>query len=161
MQAGMQYIHTILHPGETIRTPRILQLYWFGKDELRSYNLFRQTMLAHIIPQLNGQTAVPPIAHLSTSFYELNYSTEEHVLSHLESIQGLGFEYFWLDAYYTKGGFPAGMGNYGLPVEEVIPDPIRFPRGLKPIADAVADQGYKFLLWFEPERVHPGTYVNT
>ncbi|HPY78059.1 MAG TPA: alpha-galactosidase, partial [Anaerohalosphaeraceae bacterium] len=159
MQAGMQYIHTILHPGETIRTPRILQLYWFGQDELRSYNLFRQTMLAHIVPKINGQTAVPPIAHLSTSFYELNYSTEEYVLSHLESIQGLGFEYFWLDAYYTKGGFPAGMGNYGLPIEEIIPDPERFPRGIKSIADAVTNQGYQFLLWFEPERVAGGTYI--
>ena len=156
--AGMQAMHLKLHPGETIRSPRILQLYWSGKDPWRGYNQFRRVMFAHVMPRIGGQLVVPPIAHLSTSFYELNESTEANVLSHLESTKGLGFEVFWLDAYWIKGGFGGGVGNYGFPIERVEP-PDRFPRGLRPISDAAHRAGMKFLLWFEPERVNPGLYL--
>ena len=156
IQAGMQHLHLRLHPGETVRSPRILQLYWLGEDQHHGYNLFRQVMLRHIVPRIDGKPVTPPIAHLSTSFYELNGSTESNVLSHLEAIKGLGFEIFWLDAYWTRDGFPAGMGHYGFPIQRVEPLD-RFPHGLKPISDAVRQAGMGFLMWFEPERVHPGT----
>jgi alpha-galactosidase len=41
------------------------------------------------------------------------------------------------------------------------PDPARFPNGLKPVADAAHAAGMKFLLWVEPERVMPGTWIHT
>ena len=155
----MQNLHTILHPGESIRSPRIMQLYWQGGDQYRAYNLFRRTMLAHIVPRIDGKVVEPPIVHLSTSFYELNDSNEQNVLSHLDSVQGLGFEMFWLDAYWTgPNGFPNSMGNYGFPLERVEPRD-RFPHGLKAIGDAVEKAGLKFLMWFEPERVASGTYI--
>jgi alpha-galactosidase len=158
LSAGMQAMHLKLRPGETIRSPRILQLYWFGDDPWRGYNQFRRVMFAHVMPRIGGQLVTPPIAHLSTSFYELNDSTEANVLSHLQSAKGLGFEVFWLDAYWIKGGFGAGVGNYGFPLERVEPHD-RFPRGLRPISDAAHKAGMKFLLWFEPERVNAGTYL--
>ena len=158
LSAGMQTAHLKLHPGETIRSPRIMQLYWFGDDAWRGYNQFRRVMFAHIMPRIDGQLVVPPIAHLSTSFYELNDSTEANVLSHLEAIKGLGFEVFWLDAYWILGGFGGGVGHYGFPIERVEPKD-RFPRGLLPISDAAHKEGMKFLLWFEPERVNAGTYL--
>jgi len=163
--AGMRNIHLKLHPGETIRTPRIMQLYWLGSDELRSYNLFRRTMLNHIVPKINGETIVPPIVHMGTSFYELNSSSEENVLSHVESIKGLGFEYFWMDAYWMRGdvdheagpSFPNGIGNYGFPIERVPSS--GFPRGLKPIGDRVHKDNMGFVVWFGPEIVYPNTYL--
>ena len=158
IEAGMQHLRLSLRPGESIRSPRIMQLYWSGGDQFRAYNLFRQTMLSHVVPQCDGQPVTPPIVHMSTSFYELNDSTEANVLSHLESITGLGFEMFWLDAYWTRDGFPAGMGHYGFPLERVEPRD-RFPHGLQPISDAVHRAGLKYLMWFEPERVHPGTEI--
>ena len=159
IQAGMQNLHLRLRPGETVRSPRILQLYWLGGDPLHGHNLFRQVMLRHIVPRIDGKPVTPPIAHLSTSFYELNGSTETNVLSHLEAIKGLGFEVFWLDAYWTRDGFPAGMGHYGFPIQRAEP-PDRFPHGLKSIGDAVRQAGMGFLMWFEPERVHPGTALS-
>ena len=36
---------------------------------------------------------------------------------------------------------------------------MRFPRGLQPVADAAHAAGMKFLLWFEPERVMPDTWL--
>jgi len=158
IEAGQQTLRTRLRPGETLRGPRIMQLHWRGGDGVRACNLFRQTMLKHIVPKIDGETIPPPIAHLSTSFYELNDSTEENVLSHLKAIEGLGFEFFWLDAYWTRDGFPQGMGNYGFPIERAEP-PDRFPRGIRPISDVAREAGMGFLLWFEPERVAAGTHI--
>lgn len=155
IEAGMQNIHTVLLPGETIRSPRILQLYWFGDDELRSYNLFRRTMLAHIVPKINGETVTPPIAHLSTAFYEFDKGTEADVLSHLSATDGLGFECFWMDAYYGKNDFPI-VGNYVFPLLRGF-NTDRFPDGMKPVGDEVRKAGLKFLMWFEYDRVSKGT----
>jgi alpha-galactosidase len=157
LSAGMQSMHLKLHPGESVRSPRIMQVFWQGDDLFRGYNLFRQTMLAHVVPRRDGSPVVPPIAHMSTSFYELNDSTEANTLSHIEPLHGLGFEVLWLDAYWTRGGFPAGMGNYGFPLS--IAESPAYPRGIKPISEAARKEGMKFLLWFEPERVAPGTYI--
>jgi alpha-galactosidase len=159
LSAGMETTHLKLHPGETIRSPRIMQLYWTGDDPWRGYNQFRRVMFAQIMPRIDGQLVVPPIAHLSTSYDELNDSTEANVLSHLEAIKGLGFEVFWLDAYWILGGFGGGVGHYGFPIERVEPKD-RFPRGIRPISDAAHREGMKFLLWFEPERVNAGTFLS-
>jgi alpha-galactosidase len=81
LTAGMQTLHLKLSPGETIRSPRILQLYWFGKDPFLGHNLFRRVMLAHIVPRIDGRPVVPPIAHTGASLYELNDSSEANVLA--------------------------------------------------------------------------------
>lgn len=156
LAAGLETTHFKLHPGETIRSPRIMQLYWTGDDPWRGYNQFRRVMFAHIMPRIDGQLVVPPIAHLSNAAYEMNECTEAGIFSYFESVKELGFEVFWLDAYWTKSGFPAGMGNYGFPIERAEPKD-RFPRGLGPIGEAVHQANMKFLVWFEPERVAAGT----
>ena len=157
LQAGMQNLHLALHPGETIRTPRILLMQWSGDDETRAYNLWRTTMLRHIVPRVRGEVVVPPIAHLSTAFYEMDKCTEATALAHLDAGKDLGFECFWYDAYYGKDDFPT-VGNYVLPVERGF-NATRFPNQLKPLAEAVHRTGMKFLLWFEPERICPGTLM--
>jgi hypothetical protein len=60
LQAGQQRLRTVLHPGESIRSPRVLQTYWAGGDQFRGCNLFRRTMLAHIVPKVDGRPAYPP-----------------------------------------------------------------------------------------------------
>jgi alpha-galactosidase len=159
IQAGMQNLHTKLLPGETIRSPRIMQLYWIGSDEQRSFNLFRHTMLAHIVPRVDGKPITPPIVHLSTAFYEMDKGTEADTLSHLTAIKDLGFEYFWVDAYYGKDDFPT-VGNYVFPLLRGF-NLQRYPNGMKPIGDAVRQAGMKFLMWFEYERICPGTLMAT
>jgi alpha-galactosidase len=159
IQAGMQNLHTKLLPGETIRSPRIMQLYWIGKDELRAFNLFRHTMLAHIVPRVEGKPITPPIVHLSTAFYEMDKGTETDTLSHLSAIKDLGFEYFWVDAYYGKDDFPT-VGNYVFPLLRGF-NLQRYPHGMKPIGEAVRKAGMKFLMWFEYERICPGTLMAT
>jgi alpha-galactosidase len=157
LTAGLRDLRLSLRPGETVRGPRILQVYHAETDRHVPCNLFRRTMLAHIVPRPGGAPATPPIAYLSTAFYEMDRGTEADVLAHLEAAVGLGFEYFWLDAYYGRDDFPA-IGNYLLPLERSV-NPERFPDGLRPIGEAVHRAGLKFLLWMEPERVTPGTLM--
>jgi len=86
----------------------------------------------------------PPIVHLSTAFYELNDSNEENVLSHLRSIDGLGFEMFLARCVLDRpNGFPHSMGNYGFPIERVEPRD-RFPRGPGGPSRCVAQAGLGF-----------------
>lgn len=156
VSTGMQYMHLKLHPGESIRSPRILQVRWTGSDELASYNLFRHTMFKHIMPRIDGELVTPPIVHLGTAFYEMNSSTEQNTLSHLNAIEGLGFESYWLDAYWLKGDFPLGVGNWGFPISRAVAEN-RFPNGIAPIGSAAHAQGMSFVLWVQPETVCPGT----
>jgi len=157
LQAGMQNLRLALHPGESIRTPRILLMRWSGNDEARAYNLWRAIMLRHVVPRVHDEVVVPPIAHLSTAFYEMDKCTEAIALEHLDAGKDLGFECYWYDAYYGKDDFPK-VGNYVLPVERGF-NTARFPNQLKPVADAVHRAGLQFLMWFEPERICPGTLM--
>ncbi|MDX9975077.1 MAG: alpha-galactosidase [FCB group bacterium] len=157
LQAGMQNLHLALHPGESIRTPRILLMPWSGDDVTRAQNLWRATMLKHIVPRVRGEVVVPPIAQLSPAFYEMDKTTEAVALSHLEASKDLGFECFWYDAYYGKDDFPT-VGNYVLPVERGF-NTARFPNQLTPIAEATHRAGLQFLMWFEPERICAGTLM--
>ena len=157
LQAGMQNLRLALHPGETIRTPRILLMRWTGSDEERAYNLWRATMFRHILPKVRGKVVVPPIAHLSTAFYEFDKCTEAAALAYLNAGKDLGFECYWYDAYYGRDDFPT-VGNYVLPVERGF-NTNRFPHGLQPIADATHRAGLQFLMWFEPERICAGTLM--
>jgi alpha-galactosidase len=165
IKAGMERTHLKLHPGESIRSPRIMQVRWSGSDHLDSYNLFRQTMLAHILPRTDGRLVTPPVTTMGPWVvrdlpdpwtYIYGYK-EADALEAIACITGLDCEYCWTDAYYTRGNFPAGMGNYGLPLNEIVPDRERFPRGLRPISDAAHSAGMKYLVWFEPERTVRGT----
>jgi alpha-galactosidase len=157
VKAGMQNLDVSLAPGETIRTPRILMMRWPDDDPVKAQNLWRATMLRHIVPRVNGEVVTPPIAHLSTAFYEMDKCTEAQALEHLNAGKDLGFECYWYDAYYGKDDFPT-VGNYVLPVERGF-NTARFPNQLKPLSEAVHKAGLKFLMWFEPERICPGTLM--
>ena len=59
-QAGQQLVHCKLHPGESIRTPRMLLVFWDGGEPIRGNNLFRQVLMAHYMPRRNGELVLVP-----------------------------------------------------------------------------------------------------
>ncbi|HPS55841.1 MAG TPA: NPCBM/NEW2 domain-containing protein [Sedimentisphaerales bacterium] len=160
ISAGMRNLRLYLKPGETIRSPRVMQVYWNGGDKFDAYNLLRRTMLTHILPRVNGEIVFPPFAHSSSSFYEKDTTTEAIERSYIESFKNLGFEYYWLDAWWVKGGYPNGLGQWGFPITRGY-DPIRFPNGIKPLRDLAKSYNIKFLQWFAPEEIRPGTDLAT
>ena len=146
---GLEYFRAKLHPGEGIRTPRILLTFWDGEDNLRGHNLFRQFMLAHGIPKIDGKPIAPPIA---ASYSGLNDYTESNQVAVASKYGERGIEVQWIDAGWFVGGWPNGAGTWE-------PKPENFPKGLGPVGDAVHKAGMKFLLWFEIERVSRGSQI--
>jgi len=157
VQAGMQFTHLTLNPGEKIRTPSILVLDYKG-SRMDGHNLFRRLLRAHYTPRPGGQEPATPIAASPAGYIGFNNATESTMIQAITNIACNRFpvDTFWIDA----GWFPAtnswefGTGNWSA-------DPARFPHGMKPVADAAHANGMKFLLWFEPERVMPGTALYT
>lgn len=154
LRAGMERTHLRLHPGERIRTPRIVLLPWKG-DRLAAHNRWRRLMLFHYVPRAEGRPLRLPIALQCFDRYSWTrpeWATEAGQLAAVRAAAALGCDTYWLDAAWFEGGFPNGVGNWTVKPKE-------FPRGLKPISHACHALGLKFVLWFEPERVAPGTRI--
>jgi alpha-galactosidase len=67
--------------------------------------------------------------------------------------EGLPIDYWWMDA----GWYPLNQGWWKTGTWE--PDPARFPHGLRAISDVVHAHGRKVIVWFEPERVTEGSWL--
>ncbi len=147
MEAGLERTHLVLHPGESIRTPRMAALFYFG-DQWRGQNLWRQFVLKHHRPQVNGQPMISPITCGNWG------ATRAEV--HLDNIRkiiekDLPIDYYWIDAeWYGKGSWYPNAGNWDLKQEV-------YPKGFKPLSDALRAGRRELMLWFEPERVFRGT----
>ncbi len=158
VETGMAGVHTVLHPGESIRLPRVLVVHWEGDDEQRGHNLYRRVCIRHYLPTIKGKPVFPIMAHPS-SYDELRNSNETNQLEIIRATKKAGYEGFWLDAYWFEGYFPEGVGNWAIPIEKTIRAK-DYPNGLKPIYEECEKLGLKFILWFEPERVAAGTHID-
>ncbi len=150
--AGMATTHFRLHPGERVRTPRIVLLRYAGAAMIRGHNRFRQLLLKHYVQHRDGQPAAPPVCHntAATVYRSGKEATEQNQLAIIKKAAELGCEAYWMDAYWYPRPWHLNVGNW-------YPRPDDFPRGLRPLGDAAHQAGMMFVLWFEPERVVVGT----
>ena len=154
--AGMERTRLLLHPGEAIRTPRIMLLAWEGLDPTAGNNLLRRLLLAHYLPRIDGELVMPPTAQaLQAHFYLTGEASEQIEMKALPKVAAAGAEAYWIDAcwYGSEAEWWQAVGSWEVNRE-------RFPNGLKPISDAAHKEGMKFVLWFEPERVRPGSLLH-
>jgi alpha-galactosidase len=158
--AGMAGVRLALEPGEEIRTARILLIPWTG-DRHSGQNRLRRHLYRHA-PVRNGKPPLPAllsnlgIVEPGTGALGMG-STFEDLASVATS---LGVEDVVVDAgWYSRTPDPEvsadrawvlAVGNYDVRGDV-------FPNGLRPLADHVRHLGAGFGLWFEPERVGPGT----
>jgi len=150
LRAAMPGIHLRIPPGERIITPKILLGSYRGGARAGG-NALRRILYEHYAPLLEGKKPLPPIS-FNHWFTMANDIDEERMLATAKAAVGLGLEYFVIDAGWFDGGFPHGVGNWTI-------DEAKFPNGLAPVSDFVRAHGMKFGLWFEPERVQPGTRI--
>lgn len=165
ISAGMELTHLKLYPGEEIRTPRILLLFWQGDDYLGGHNLLRRFILEHHMPKKEGKPVTLPFACISGLLYleglppnEATNATEQNQIDFASRFVQFGVEYHWIDAgwYEFEGvrkNWHDGIGNWFV-------DRKRFPNGLKPVSDALRKMGMGLILWFAPETVMEGSWFD-
>ncbi len=152
VKTGLARCHTVLRPGDSLRTPR-LTIMRCPDDETAAVNLWRGWYRSHILPDAAGKPMLCEHLFGEGGMPEFTGATEAGQLAAAERYiaRGLRPDVWWLDAgWYPCDGKWTQTGTW-------MPDPARFPRGLKPLSDMLHKAGIRFLLWFEPERVRPGT----
>ena len=189
LKSGQELTHLRLHSGESIRTPRVLLVQWRGTDRLVGQNALRRVLLTYYAARVDGKLAMPPVAHTGAYALifdgiakkagqnpldilptltdkdlgghggrgfpgpddALNFVTEKNQLEVIHTLPSIGIEAYWLDAGWMEGLWPGGRGSW-------VPNK-NFPDGLRPLGEAAHQRGMKFLLWFEPEGVSPGSVI--
>lgn len=153
VRAGMEKTRLVLMPGERIRTPRIVMMPYRG-NRMDAQNQWRRLVLNEYVPKLDGQPVKLPTALQTFDRYNSRpgWATIDGQLKAVEMAAEIGCDSYWFDAAWFPGNFPNGVGNWFHKAEA-------FPQGLKPIGDACDAHGLRFIVWFEPERVAPGTQI--
>lgn len=154
--AGQQLTNLSLEPGEEIRTPLTVLMFWKGADVARSQNIWRRWMLACNMPRPGGKPLKPMYCFCSGGFFEglkVSEAIEKQFIDVLTK-EGIKLDYWWMDAgWYPCNAWPE-TGTWK-------PDPQRFPKGIKAVSDYAHSKGAKLIVWFEPERVVGGSELAT
>ena len=155
VSAGMEKISTILYPGETIRSPRVLIMPW-KTDRLSAHVLFRRLLMFEYAPKM--QNGLPQqllfVGQCFDRYYRKRPGWEkiDGQMAYAQKLQEAGCNAHWFDAAWFPVGFPNGVGNW-------FSDPESFPQGVEALGKTIHELGMKFVLWFEPERVAKGTQI--
>jgi alpha-galactosidase len=154
--AGQELTHFRLRPGEQVRSPLIALVFYEG-DWIEGQNAWRRWMVDDNLPRPGGKLPPPQIAEgngrHTIEMQEANESNQIRDLTR-ELDHGIPLDYWWMDA----GWYPFFTGWPDVGTWE--PDPARFPNGFAPISKVAHGRGTKILVWFEPERVRPGTWLD-
>ena len=150
IRVGQERTRFRLEPGEEARTPLIVLQFWNG-EWIRSQNIWRRWMIAHNLPRPGGKP-------LPARFDACYGNPKPLAAEETAMIDGFVRERIRLDAWILDAGWYPNQDwwdNAGT----WTPDPGRFPRGLREVADKAHAAGMKFVLWFEPERVTMNSWI--
>jgi alpha-galactosidase len=134
-----------LQPGEALDTPVFAGLYTtggFGAASRAWHGYVRRYVLPH-------PDETRPVVY--NSWEATGYDVDEAGQIALAArAASLGVELFVMDDgwFGARTGDHAGLGDWA-------PNPVRFPRGLRPLVAEVRRLGMRFGLWVEPEMVNP------
>lgn len=151
IRAGQELTHFKLHPGEEVRTPRIVLQFYQG-DWVRAQNIWRRWMTRYNVPKPGGDLPKPMFATSASSNFGFFGMTEENQKQFLASYMKAGLK---PDAWWTDCGWflaPQTDGRWGS-------DPVRFPNGLKSLSEYVHSKGMKHIVWIQPEQCVPAPSV--
>ena len=151
IRSGMDTTHLILHPGEEIRTPRMVILHWEG-DRIRAHNLWRRFLLEHYTPQPGGKMVKVPLC--DSSWGELTANEQIGKIDWWKE-HNLPMECFWIDAGWNglKGEDCFTAATNRVPRKDL------YPFGMKQVSDAAHLAGMKFLLWTWPHTARVGAEI--
>lgn len=126
----------VLKPGETFEAP----------SSAAGVTMEGFSGMSRILHRWQDDVLLPPgVAHkqlpmLTNTWGSLNVNvSEETVIRTAENAAKIGSELFVID-----DGWQSALGDW-------YPDRKKFPNGLRPVVERVAELGMKFGLWIEPE----------
>ncbi len=154
VRGGQELTHFKLHPGEEVRSPLAVIQFWKG-DWIRSQNIWRRWMAAHNLSHPGGKSMPPAVMVCMSDSYPGMKSNAADEIRYIDRYvkAGAKLDYWWIDA----GWYPCGDGWWNVGTWK--PDPQRYPKGLREVADRVHAGGMKLVVWFEPERVTAGSWL--
>lgn len=148
-----------LEPNERIRTPLSVFLQFDGREDERSVNLWRRWFTERNLRKINGTYMPHQLAGTTAYIYgEMVNANEKNQIEAYDAYynHGVRLDYWWMDAgwYFLREGVTiSGWGETG----SWIVDTNRFPSKFRLVSEHLAEYSAKTMLWFEPERTHPGT----
>jgi alpha-galactosidase len=157
VSVGLEHLAARLHGGEVITLPRVAVLGWRG-DRAAAFNRLRSYVRERVLPRPDGRLPEPPLA--ASSFLVFDEGLSGTAQRHLDLLQSYLDRKLPIDTYWIDAGWFGGSDSWVRRVGDWFPDPDRFPQGLRPIADVAHENGLRFLVWFEPERVYEGTELH-
>ncbi len=144
-------LEAYLLPGEEIRSPLVSLSFYDNANPLKGFNLFRSWIMDCVYPEnvtKNHYTVMEVAGPMSTR-------TSDEIIEILDGLDPSVFEEtdaFWMDAgwYNYNEGWYDGVGNWTV-------DESRYDNGISELSGYAAEKGLGHVLWYEPERVYPGT----
>jgi alpha-galactosidase len=144
----------VLQPGEVVLAPGES---WTAPDALlaisregRNGAMAAQHAMVRAMVRWPGGAMAPRKVHLNS--WEACYFDHDaaRILALARAAAGIGVERFVLDDgwFRNRNDDRAGLGDWTA-------DPVKYPQGLAPLAQAVRALGMEFGLWVEPEMVNP------
>ena len=154
IKTGIQNIGFKLLPGEKIRTSSML-LMTYENGQNNGHNRFRRLVKEHF--SLIGKPGRPDQGPHSIMAWGAMPTDQMLARINQYAKNKLDFEYFWVDAgwYGSPNGYCPSehVGDWGTQTGNWAVNSKTHPDGLLEVAKAVKENGMKFLLWIEPERV--------
>lgn len=146
-----EHLNAYLLPGEEIRSPLVSLSFYENTNPLKGFNLFRKWITDSVYPEnvtKDYYTVMEVAGPMSTR-------TSDEIIEILNGIDASVYEKtdaFWMDAgwYSYTEGWHDGVGNWTV-------DTSRYDNGISELSGYAAEKGLGHVLWYEPERVYPGT----
>ncbi len=152
--AKQENFNAYLLPGEKVRSPLVSVSFYKNDNPLKGFNLFRNWVVDCVYPEnvtknyyTVMEVAGPTSERTSDEIIEILDGTAESVYKQTDA--------FWMDAgwYEYNEGWYDGVGNWTV-------DKSRYDNGISELSGYAKKKGLGHTLWYEPERVCPGTHFH-
>lgn len=150
MKVKQEKLKGYLLPGEEIRSPLVSLSFYEGESPLKGFNQFRSWVLESVYPQ-----NIPSTLDMLEVAGPLSTLTTDEIIATMDNFPEKVFEQidcFWMDAgwYEYEEGWHDFIGNW-------TPDTSRYDNGIIELSQYAESKDCGLVLWYEPERAHPGT----
>jgi len=146
--AGMPDADFYLHPGERVRTPRVLILPYEAMQH--SHNLFRRHMIAHHLPK--GADGQPQVLVCLATWGGMKTHNHLKLIRYVKE-NNLKYDCYWIDAGWFGPDHDTDeyqnflVEDWAYNQGEWRVNRTIHPDGLLPISKAAHEAGMKMLLW--------------